>query len=120
MDPKRLDHHNPPPWRNRNGGVKTAAWQTFRRRSTLHHAVKNKRITVQGPVKKPQTDYMLYRGVRACLFPKIMVPPSDGPTVGLVVLRARAIKFFPSYFHLCWSVGEWVVASGAEPPPPRG
>ena len=26
-------------------------WWTFRRRSTLHHAVKNKRVTVQGPVK---------------------------------------------------------------------
>ena len=49
-------------WRNRNGGVKTAAWRTFRRRSTLHHAVKNKRVTVQGPVKKPQMDYMSLGG----------------------------------------------------------
>ena len=32
------------------------------RRSTLHHAVKNKRLTVQGPVKKPQMDYMSHRG----------------------------------------------------------
>ena len=24
-------------WRNRNGGVKTAAWRTFRRRLALHH-----------------------------------------------------------------------------------
>ena len=36
-------------WRNRNGGVKTAAWRTFRRRSTLHRAVKNKRVTVRAP-----------------------------------------------------------------------
>ena len=41
-------------WRNRNGGAKTAAWRPFRRRSTLHRAVKNKRVTAQGPVKKPQ------------------------------------------------------------------
>ena len=43
-------------WSNRNGGVQTAAWRTFRRRSTLHRAVKNNRVTVQGPVKKPQMD----------------------------------------------------------------
>ena len=49
-------------WRNRNGGVKTAAWWTFRRRSTLHHTVKNKRVTVQGPVKKPPMDYMSHKG----------------------------------------------------------
>ena len=49
-------------WRNRNGGVKTAAWRTFRRRSTLHYAVKSKRVTVQGPVKKPPMDYMSHRG----------------------------------------------------------
>ena len=49
-------------WTNRNVGVKTAAWQTFSRRSTLHHAVKNKRVTVQGPVKKPQMDYMSHSG----------------------------------------------------------
>ena len=63
MDPQCLDHHNPPPWRNRNGGVKTAAWRTFRRTSTLHHAVKKERVTVQGPGKKPQMDYMSHRGV---------------------------------------------------------
>ena len=50
-------------WSNRNGGVKTAAWRTFRRRSTLRHAVKSRRVTVQGPVKKPQTDYMSHRGL---------------------------------------------------------
>ena len=44
------------------GAVKTAAWRTFRRRSTLHHAVKNKRVTVQGSVTKPQMDYMSHRG----------------------------------------------------------
>ena len=49
-------------WRKRNGGVKTAAWRTFGRRSTLHHAVKNKRVTVQGPVKKQQPDGMSHRG----------------------------------------------------------
>ena len=48
--------------RIRNGGVKTAAWRTFRRRSTLHHAVKNKLGTVQGPVKKPPMDYTSTRG----------------------------------------------------------
>ena len=39
-------------WRNRDGGVKAAAWRTFRRRSALRRAVKNKWVTVQGPVKK--------------------------------------------------------------------
>ena len=62
MDPYCLDHRNPPLWRNRHGGVKAAAWQTFRRRWTLRHAVKNKRVTVQDPVKKPQMDYMSHRG----------------------------------------------------------
>ena len=28
---------------------------------TLHHAVKNQRVTVQGPAKKPQMDYMSHR-----------------------------------------------------------
>ena len=37
-------------------GVKTAAWRTFRRRSALHRAVKDERVTVQGPVQKPQLD----------------------------------------------------------------
>ena len=46
------------------GGGKTAAWRTFRRRWTLHHAVKNKRVTVQGSVKKPQMDDMSHRGGR--------------------------------------------------------
>ena len=52
-------------WRNRNGGVKTAAWRTFmrrRRRPTLHHAVKDKRVTVLGPVKQPEMDFMSHRG----------------------------------------------------------
>ena len=57
-----LDHHNSPPFRDRNGGVKTAAGRTFRRRSAEHHAVKNKRVTAQGPIKKPQMDYMSHRG----------------------------------------------------------
>ena len=58
--------HNPPPWRNRNGGVKTAAWRTFmrrRRRPTLHHAVKDKRVIVLGPVKQPEMDFMSHRGI---------------------------------------------------------
>ena len=55
-------------WRNRNGGVKTAAWRTFRRRSTLHRAVKNERATVQGPVKKPPMDYMSHRGMQMHFF----------------------------------------------------
>ena len=54
-------------WGNRNGAVKTAAWRTFRR-SALHHAVKNKRVTVQGPVKKPPMDYMSHRGVAPDFF----------------------------------------------------
>ena len=43
-------------------GVKTAAWRTSRRRLTLHRAVKNERVTVQGPVKKPPMDCMSHRG----------------------------------------------------------
>ena len=57
-------------WRSRNGGVKTAAWRTFRRTSTLRRAVKNKRVTVQGPVKKPPMGHMSHRGSEfsECLF----------------------------------------------------
>ena len=44
-------------------GSKTAAWLTLRKRSTLHHAVKNKWVTVQDPVRKPQMDYMSHRGL---------------------------------------------------------
>ena len=55
-------------WSNRNGGVKTAAWRTFRRRSTPHSAVKNKRVTVQGPVKKPPMGSMSHRGWRSAVF----------------------------------------------------
>ena len=47
-------------------GFKTAAWRTFMRRSTLRYAVKNKRVTVQGPVKKPPMDYMSHRGRGLC------------------------------------------------------
>ena len=38
-------------------------WRTFRRRSTLHHVVKNKQVTVQDPVKKLQMDYMSHKGI---------------------------------------------------------
>ena len=70
----RMEAPCPSPWwggrgyttrrrrRNRNGGVKTTAWRTFRRRSALHRAVKNKWVTVQGPVKIPQMDCMSHRG----------------------------------------------------------
>ena len=34
-----------------------------RRRPTLHHAVKDKRVTVLGPVKQPEMDFMSHRGV---------------------------------------------------------
>jgi len=34
----------------------------------LHHAVKNKRVTVQGPVKKLQMDYMSHKGFVARQF----------------------------------------------------
>ena len=34
---------------------------TFRKRWALRHAVKKKRVTVQGPVKK--LDYMSHKGV---------------------------------------------------------
>ena len=50
-------------WRHRNGGVKTAAWRTFRRRSALHRALEDKRVTVQGPVKKPPMGYMSRGGI---------------------------------------------------------
>ena len=62
-------------WRNGNGGVKAAAWRTFGAR---HHAVKNKRVTVQGPVKKPPMDYMSHRGgtcVRTAALNQCIAPP---------------------------------------------
>ena len=62
-------------WRNRNGGVKTVAWRTFGRRSTLPHAVKNKRVTVQGPVKRPQMDYFTQGG---------WTPPPNTPLTPLL------------------------------------
>ena len=34
-----------------------------RRRPTLHHAVKDKRVTVLGPVKQPEMDFMSHRGI---------------------------------------------------------
>ena len=34
-----------------------------RRRPTLHHAVKDKRVTVLGPVKQPEMDFMSHRGL---------------------------------------------------------
>ena len=41
-----------------------------RRRPTLHHAVKDKRVTVLGPVKQPEMDFMSHRGggLSECLF----------------------------------------------------
>ena len=33
-----------------------------RRRPTLHHAVKDKRVTVLGPVKQPEMDFISHRG----------------------------------------------------------
>ena len=33
-----------------------------RRRPTLHHAVKDKRVTVLGPVKQPEMDFMSHTG----------------------------------------------------------
>ena len=44
------------------GGVRTAVWRTFRSRSTLHEAVKSKRGSVQGPVKKAQMACMSRMG----------------------------------------------------------
>ena len=41
-------------------------WRTFmrrRRRPTLHHAVKDKRVTVLGPVKQPEMEFMSHRGI---------------------------------------------------------
>ena len=35
-----------------------------RRRPTLHHVVKDKRVTVLGPVKQPEMDFMSHRGHR--------------------------------------------------------
>ena len=64
-------------WRTINCGVKTAAWRTFRRRSTLHHAVKNERVTAQGPVTKPQMDCMSHRGAARRQLPPLplLLPP---------------------------------------------
>ena len=58
-------------------------------------------------------------------FSKFFLPPLDGPTptppanTGHVVLGNSCIplKFFPLYFPLCWSVGEWVGASWVSPTP---
>ena len=62
-------------WRDRNGGVKTAAWRTFRSRSTLHRAVKDERVTVQGPVKKLPMGYTSHGGGRPVL---IFFPQGGG------------------------------------------
>ena len=62
MNPSCLDRHNRCRCTNTNGGVKTAAWRTFGRRWTLHRAVKNERVTAQGPGKKPPMDCMFHRG----------------------------------------------------------
>ena len=43
-------------WRSR-------AFMRRRRRPTLHHAVKDKRVTVLGPVKQPEMDSMSHRGI---------------------------------------------------------
>ena len=85
MDPSCLDRHNPPPRRSRNGGVKTAAWRTFRGRSTLHRAVKNKRVTVQGPVKKPPMDDMSHRGTGGGRDIPVL-----GPRVAVIGVKRRA------------------------------
>ena len=60
IDPYCLDQHNLPLMERQKWWA--AAWRTFRRRSTLRHAVKNKRVTVQGPAKKPPMDFMSHRG----------------------------------------------------------
>ena len=41
----------------------------------MHHVVKNKGVTVQGPVKKPQMNYMSHRG-------SIEPPKSGGGGLG--------------------------------------
>ena len=83
------------------GGVKTAAWRAFRRRSALHRAAKSKRVTAQGPVKKPPMDYMPHRGggeeeiVQCLSFSVLMVPPAADrrtPTVNRNVRLASEIK----------------------------
>ena len=56
MDPSCLDHHNPPPMENQKW------WRQDSGLATLRHPVKNKRVTVQGPVKKPKMDYMSHGG----------------------------------------------------------
>ena len=57
-----------------------------RRRPTLHHAVKDKRVTVLGPVKQPEMDFMSHRGYAAdphavdgCRCPT-QAPPRPYPT----------------------------------------
>ena len=48
------------------GGRDEWRWRAFmrrRRRPTLHHAVKDKRVTVLGPVTQPEMDFMSHRGI---------------------------------------------------------
>ena len=53
-----------------------------RRRPTLHHAVKDKRVTVLGPVKQPEMDFMSHRGAAKSLAaPKYGVVTSPVPPV---------------------------------------
>ena len=100
MDPQCLDHHNPPSWRNRNGGVKTAAWRTFRRRSA---SCGEQRVTVQGPVKKSQMDYLSHRG---SLLPFQCIARGGGPIES--PQSGRWVVTTPK--HLC--------VGGEEPPTP--
>ena len=70
----------------------------FRRRSTLHHAMKNKRVTVQGPVKKPQMDYMSHRGPcgggsRAGVPGTLTYTPQNDPLVALIILNTHLWGF---------------------------
>ena len=45
-----------------------------RRRPTLHHAVKDKRVTVLGPVKQPEMDFMSHRGTGGLCIPVVIAP----------------------------------------------
>ena len=48
------------------GGVKTAAWRAFRRRSALHRAVKNKWVTFRAPQRNHRWNCMSHRGHEPC------------------------------------------------------
>ena len=89
MDPQCLNHHNPPPMEKQKLWGQDSGWADLQEKIDTHHAVKNKQVTVQGPVKKPQLDYMSHRGFGGVRGAPPKVPtgnPSLGPTQVLRLL----------------------------------